>query len=131
MASGKLTNYLRAHRKRAGLTQRELAFLLGVKARGPVSELEKRHRMPLLRTALALAVIFDVPVEELFSGMRQSVASDISARLEKLGSELAPKVDANKRHEYRNARKLAWLEARRGSSTLDGFQNSRPARACY
>ena len=71
MPTHKLKNYLRAYRKRAGLTQREVAFLLGVKARGPV--IEKRYRMPLLRTALALGAIFGIPVEELFSGMCESI----------------------------------------------------------
>ena len=123
----KLTNYLRSHRRRAGLTQRELAFLLGVQARGPVSEIEKHHRMPLLRTALTLEAIFGIPAGELFSGMRASIANEVDSRCEKLARELAPKVGSNKRHDYRNARKLAWLQARRGSSIFHGPQDNRPA----
>jgi transcriptional regulator with XRE-family HTH domain len=123
-----LNNYLRAQRRRAGLTQREVAFLLGLKARGPVSELEKRHRVPLLRTALALEIIFGVSAGELFAGMRESIASEMQARLETLSSELVPKV-ANKRYAYQTRRKLAWLAERRASAVLDEPQPQASARA--
>lgn len=113
MGTTKLTNYLRTHRKRAGLTQRELAFLLGVRARGPVSEMEQRHRVPVLRTALTLEVIFGVPASELFAGMRESIAEEVDQRFEKLACELAAKVETDKRHEYRDAHKQQWLESRR------------------
>src|SRR5690348_3911608 len=88
-----LNNYLRAHRKRAGLTQREVAFLLGLKARGPVSELEKRHRVPLLRTALALEAIFGVALGELFPAMRQVVSTDVGNRIEEFALQLQAKAD--------------------------------------
>ncbi len=129
MRTTKLPNYLRTYRKRAGLSQRDLAFLLGVRARGPVSEMEKRRRMPLLRTALALEVIFGIPAGELFAGMRESTASDIDARVDKLAAQLGSKVGTNKRHEYRTARKLAWLQARRGSFLAHDPQNRRAASA--
>jgi transcriptional regulator with XRE-family HTH domain len=129
MSTIKLANYLRTHRKRAGLTQRDLAFLLGVNARGPISEIEKRHRVPLLRTALSLEAIFEIPAAELFAGMRESVGEEVNVRCRKLASELTPKVGTKTRHEYRSARKLAWLESRRGSSRPDDPQNVRPARA--
>jgi len=111
-----LHNYLRSHRRRAGLTQREVAFLLGLKARGPVSELEKRHRLPLLRTAVTLEAIFGVPVSELFPGMRQAVDPDVEKRFADFTALLKAKAD-KKRDAYKTARKLAWL-SRRQASTL-------------
>lgn len=129
MSKGKLTNYLRAYRKRAGLTQREVAFLLGLKARGPISEIEKRRRVPLLRTALALSTIFGIPVEELFSGMCDSIGTEIEERLDKLTSELASKVGTKKTSEYHTARKLAWLRARRGSIPVHESANEASPRA--
>src|SRR5579864_5349866 len=112
MPTHNLHNYLRAHRKRAGLSQHEVALLLGLKARGQVSEIEKRRRVPLLRTVLALEVIYGIPAGDLFAGMRESIAGEIHARIDKLASELPLKV-ANKRHAYKIARKLAWLAERR------------------
>jgi transcriptional regulator with XRE-family HTH domain len=93
MPDHKLHNYVSAHRKRAGLTQREVASVLGVKARGPVSELEERHRVPLLRTALAQEAIFGVAPGELFAGIRESVVSDTQARLEKLANNFLHSPD--------------------------------------
>jgi transcriptional regulator with XRE-family HTH domain len=93
MPTHKLNNYLRAHRKRAGLTQREVAFLLGLKARGPVSELEKRRRVPLLRTAMTLEAIFGIPVSELFPGMRQAMNADVEKRITEFATLLKVKVD--------------------------------------
>ena len=125
----KLTNYLRAYRRRAGLTQRELAFLLGVKNHSPVSEIEKRHRAPMLRTALALEAIFGVPVGELFAGMREPIAREIEQRVNKLASDLTSKVGTEKRRDYHTARKLSWLQVRRGSIASDEPTNQASARA--
>ena len=121
MPTHKLHNYLRAHRKRAGLTQREVAFLLGLKASGPISELEKRHRLPLLRTALALEVIFGVSAGELFPGMRQTVNADVEKRFAEFAVLLKAKAD-KKNDAYKTARKVAWL-SRRLASPGDGSRN--------
>ncbi len=121
MPAPKLHNYLRAHRKRAGLTQRELAFLLGVKARGPISELEKRRRVPLLRTAVTLEAIFGVPVSDLFPGIRQIANTDVERRVEEFARTLKAKAD-KKSDAYKTARKLTWLRERRAVVTPDGPQ---------
>src|SRR2546429_9576493 len=68
MATHKLENYLRTYRKRSGLTQREVAFLVGCRNGAQVSRYEKRRRLPPLRTALACEAAFGVPVAELFAG---------------------------------------------------------------
>lgn len=64
-----LPNYLRAHRKSAGLSQRDVARLLGGKNGSKVSGYEHFTRTPTLRTALKLQAILDRPVAELFEGM--------------------------------------------------------------
>ncbi len=121
MPNPKLNNYLRVCRKRAGLTQREVAFLLGLKARGAISELEKRHRVPLLRTAVTLEAIFGVPVSDLFPGMRLAVDADVEHRIEEFAKLLKAKAD-KKSDAYKTARKLAWLRERRAVTTLHGPQ---------
>jgi len=127
MSTSKLTNYLRTYRRRAGLSQRELAFLLGVSVRGPVSEMEKRRRMPLLRTALALEAIFGIPAGDLFAGLRETITSDIEERVDQLAAQLGSKVGTNKRRDYHTARKLAWLEARRRSFAIHEPQQRHAA----
>ena len=78
--SRKLQNYLRTYRKRFGLSQEELSFLLGVKSGAKVSRYEKFHQVPNLQTALALQALFGVPVAELFAGMYEQAEKETSKR---------------------------------------------------
>lgn len=71
MARRKLPNYLRTHRKRAGLLQRELALLLGCKSGAEVSRYERSTRQPTLRTALAYEAVFGTPARELLLASMQ------------------------------------------------------------
>lgn len=69
MATQPLPNYLRAHRKRSGLSQDDLAFLLGCRRETKVTRYERFARQPRLQTAFACAIIFRVPAEALFAGV--------------------------------------------------------------
>jgi transcriptional regulator with XRE-family HTH domain len=62
----KVHSYVRAHRKRWGFSQADLARLLGVKASTTISRLEGGSRLPDLRIALCVEIIFGVPIRELF-----------------------------------------------------------------
>src|SRR6202521_2789607 len=111
MATPRLANYLRAYRKKAGLTQGEVGFLLGSKNGAQVSRYEKRHRLPPLATALACEEIYGVPVSELFAGIRQTVGRDILKRREELRARLQTKT-ANTRDARMTAHKLRSLGER-------------------
>ena len=78
--SRKLQNYLRTYRKRFGLSQKEVAFLLGVKNSAKASRYERLQRVPLLETILAYEAIFRVPVRELFGGVFEKVNKDVVRR---------------------------------------------------
>ena len=69
----KLPNYLRMHRKRAGFSQEEIAFLLGIRTGAPISRYERLTRNPTLAVVFALQIIFQVPAEHIFSGLLQQV----------------------------------------------------------
>jgi DNA-binding XRE family transcriptional regulator len=69
----RLHNYLLTHRKRFGLSQTEVAFLLGCRHRTKVSDYEQYTRRPMLETALAYEVVFSTPVRELFAGISDEV----------------------------------------------------------
>jgi transcriptional regulator with XRE-family HTH domain len=117
MATQKLENYLRAYRKRSGLSQREVAFLLGCRNGAPVSRYEQRRRLPPLQTALACEAVFGVPVSELFGGVRASVDRKVGRRLSELKSRLQAK--GREDHEPRaTAEKLRWIARRVSSSTV-------------
>src|SRR2546422_3095102 len=106
MSTHKLENYLRAYRKRSGLTQREVAFLLGCENGAQVSRYEKRRRVPPLRMALACEAVFGVPVAELFAGMRGGVAKEIGKRLLELRSRLQAKNSAGIKKRDRKSTRL-------------------------
>ena len=111
MATHKLENYLRMYRKRSGLTQREVAFLLGCRNGAQVSRYEKRRRVPPLAMALACEAAFGVPVSELFAGMRESAGKAVGKRLLALKSKL--ETNPVKGSEGRIAApKLHWLAER-------------------
>jgi transcriptional regulator with XRE-family HTH domain len=113
MPPRRLDNYLLAFRKKSGLTQREVAFLLGCENGAQVSRYEKRRRLPPLVTALACEAVFGVPVSELFAGLRDAAKKEVGKRLLALKSQL--EANSGKANEARiDAQKLRWLAERHG-----------------
>lgn len=84
MSSHKLENYLRTYRKRLGLTQNEVSYLLGCRSGAKVSNYERFARQPNLKTALAYEVILAVPVRELFAGTCERVERQVRPRMRTL-----------------------------------------------
>lgn len=68
MAQYPLSNYVRMYRKRMHLTEREVAFLVGLADGSPISRYEHFHTRPSLQTLLRLLALFNCPAEELFAG---------------------------------------------------------------
>lgn len=86
----RLENYLRTYRKRAGLSQDEVAFLLGCRSGAKVSRYERLARQPNIRTLFACEIIFRVPARELFAGLYQKVEKVTFDRAQKLSKSLGP-----------------------------------------
>jgi transcriptional regulator with XRE-family HTH domain len=84
MSSRLLPNYLRSHRKRLGLSQDEVAFLLGAQSGAKVSRYEQFTREPSLATALACEVIFQRPASELLGGLYQEIEQQVVERAKAL-----------------------------------------------
>lgn len=103
MDSEKLAHYLRSHRKRLGLSQDELAWLMGSASGSKVSKYERFTREPSLKAVLAYEIVFGVPARELFAGVFEAVrmvtsrhARSLIKRLERDGqsTETAVKLAA-------------------------------------
>ncbi len=118
MATLRLQNYLRAYRRKSGLTQQEVAFLLGFRNGEPISRYEKRRRLPPLETALACEAIFGVPVSELFAGVRETKEKEIRKRMLELRSKLSVKTPAGS-EALETSHKLKWLHARSTSRATE------------
>ena len=87
--SAKLQNYLRTYRKRSGLSQDEVAFLLGCQSGTKVSRYEHSQRKPTLETLFAYEMVFGVPARELFAGVYQKVEKRILNRTHLLTRKLS------------------------------------------
>lgn len=79
----KLIHHLRSHRRRAGFSQEEVAFLLGNRSGSDASHDTRLHE-PTLRAAMAYEVIFRASLRELFAGMHAKVERDTIKRARKL-----------------------------------------------
>lgn len=104
MTSEKQAHYLRSHRRRLGLSQREVAWLMGSANGANVSKYEKFASEPTLRTVLAFEIIFQVPAREIFAGIFEAVEMVTYRRAHELIREL-------ERHETRSPAKLDALRA--------------------
>jgi len=88
-ASSMTTNHskrphIRVLRRQAGLTQAELAFLLGHRSHAKVSRLEKASRRPDANDLVMLEVIFAIEPRSLFPHLRDKAETVIAARIAKL-----------------------------------------------
>jgi transcriptional regulator with XRE-family HTH domain len=95
MPPNKLDNYLRTNRKKLGLTQREVAFLLGCHSRAKVSHYERSGRIPTLNVILAYEVIFQKPARELFAGLYDRAERKTMRNLRLLLSRLKRRRDSS------------------------------------
>ena len=80
---------MRTHRKLSGLSQKDIAFLLGCQCGAVVSRLECRVRQPSLRTVLAYQVLFGVSADELLPFAYKEVEQLIAKRACVLSRTLA------------------------------------------
>src|SRR5262245_45414563 len=76
----KLKNYLRSYRLRWGLTQTELAYLVGLLSGTTISRIERHLQKPSLLIALACHAIFGIPPVELFPAVFGEVEEDVMRR---------------------------------------------------
>jgi DNA-binding XRE family transcriptional regulator len=107
-----LGNYIRAHRKQAGLSQGELARVLGYDQAGPIIGHERLRSLPPLLIALGYSVVFRIPVSEIFAGLSDAVEQAVESRLSKFEIELKESA-ATSSQKATIAKKLEWLSGRR------------------
>ena len=111
MATSRLNNYLRTHRKYSGLSQSEVSFLARLKNKAELSRYERNVRVPSLRTALACQELYGESVSDLFAGLSDCVAKDTRNRMKTLQTRFrartGPKSPGN-----RIMQKLQWISLR-------------------
>jgi DNA-binding XRE family transcriptional regulator len=97
MAQRRIASHLGTHRRRSGLSQLELARLVGHRNSGRVSRHERGVTLPPLSVALAYEAVFHVPVHELFPGIHEAAIKNIETRITDLDEALGQKsaMDSN------------------------------------
>lgn len=109
-----LANYVRIHRRRVGLSQRELGRFLGYQDEGPVSRHERFHSLPPFLVALGYEIVFQLPVSEIFPGVRDTVELAVEEQLAAFEIELQQRSGRGP-GAAATARRLEWLSQRRSS----------------
>ncbi len=79
-----LKSYFRTFRKRSGLSQQEVAFLLDLKSGQMVSRYERLSRTPSSAVLLAAVILFDVSPHDLLPGICKKVEKRIAIRAKTL-----------------------------------------------
>lgn len=91
-----LSSYLRRERRGWGLTQKELAKLLGMNSRTHVSKIEHGKRKPSVEFLIASLVLFGASIEDLYpslySHIEEEVLREASTLLETLAGNGSPKA---------------------------------------
>jgi len=73
-----IPNNLRKYRRAKGLTQKEVAFVLGLKGITLLSRWESGVRVPGLLDIFKLALLYRTMVDALFMDLRRSLKDEIS-----------------------------------------------------
>lgn len=97
MPPTRFDNYIRMFRKQAGLSQDELAFLLGWKSGSGISRFERGRREPTLEVLLAMEAVFGVPIRELYAGRFQKVERSVKERAGHFISDIGESLPKRKR----------------------------------
>jgi transcriptional regulator with XRE-family HTH domain len=114
MNIGPIASYLRTLRRRSGLSQRQLAEILGSVSAAQVSRHERGVSIPNLLTALEYEAIFLTPISEMFPGLFHAVKDGVDERLQILEDRLNHE-SAGDGGASNTARALEWCCERRTS----------------
>lgn len=99
-------NYLRMHRKKAGLAQSDIAYIAALNDHSNVSRWENGTREPGLDTLLVYGILFGVPIEAFFERQREGLVT----RTRNLVAERSAELRQMPADRKLNAR-VAFMEA--------------------
>jgi transcriptional regulator with XRE-family HTH domain len=79
----KIQNSLRLYRRKRGLSQKDIARLLGYRSTTAISSYERGTKAPQLTNLLKLEIIYRIPVAFLFWDHYQELRNEIRRKEEK------------------------------------------------
>lgn len=111
MTSSSVGTYLRFLRRKSGLSQRDLALILGSVTASQISRHERSIAPPSLLTAFGYQAVFRMPVSDIFPGLYHTVEDGIEERMNQFEGELNNSTTKG-RAAAPIARQLEWLYER-------------------
>ena len=111
---------MRLLRRRLGLSQRELAYVIGYRNKSHISYIESGARTPQFAEVLMIELIFGIPAVKIFPEVRQALAQRINRRLKFLLAD--PKISCmtkNARASYKPAQLKRVLASLRSHDEYD------------
>lgn len=114
MTHSSVGTYLRFLRRKSGLSQKELARILGSVTASQVSRHERSIVAPTLAAAIGYEVVFRRLVSEIFVGFYHTIEVGVVERLGAFESELSDST-AKGRTATLVARRLEWLNERKST----------------
>jgi transcriptional regulator with XRE-family HTH domain len=109
-------SYLRALRRRCGLTQKELAYLIGADTGSVISRVEGLKRLTSTGATLAIALVFNTTPSELFPTTFAEMREDVHRRVTDLYEELQGNPSATTRAKLDFLEQVLERVAKRRSS---------------
>jgi len=109
-----LPSYLLSLRKRSGLSQSEVAALLGIDATA-LCKFESLSRRPLLELAVGAEIVFGHPMKEVFPAFYGELEQTVIARAHKLHGRCSARSKTPKAGKLRT---LDEIIARASQTTL-------------
>lgn len=103
---GKLVQYLRAERRRAALSQTDVAALLGGAWKGRVAWYE-RGAVPPTEVVLAYEAMIERPVAELLAGTYEEVRNRVRTRARDLLRHVGTPATARQARRYQTLERIA------------------------
>ena len=86
-------SFVRANRRRWGLTQPELALLIGLTSSTAVSRIERSQRTPAASTLIACCVVFGVATPDLFPSLHAEIEATVAEAATMLLMQLEGRTD--------------------------------------
>lgn len=88
MEGTKIFSYFKTYRLKAGLTQKDLTYLLDITSASTISKTEKNIQEPTLKIALAYCLIFEIKIEDIMPTLSRDINKIIFKRAPLLVKEL-------------------------------------------
>ena len=86
-------SYIRVNRRRWGLTQRELALLVGLSGAASVSRIERAQQTPTAQALVSYALLFDIAPHDLLPSFHREIEDALIAAARTLRANLGKRTD--------------------------------------